>query len=269
MKRIAALFLLLFTILSLVGLVINYLRWDYPGFITPLSTICGFFFCLIYGSETMGWKRILILSTTCVLVALIMESLGVATGWVYGPYHYSNLLGPKFLNLVPYIIPIAWFMMIYPSLIIAERLLKATKPGGWHLIKVAAVGGVIMTAWDLVMDPIMVEGGHWVWDGPIATRAYFGIPIQNFWGWWLTTFITLVIFLVIENNIGGRKSQNQIGRMPVILYAVTGISSILSAFNMGLGGPAIVGIFAMIPWVIFGSMRNSKPKVHGLKTTWF
>ncbi|NTW35817.1 MAG: carotenoid biosynthesis protein, partial [Syntrophobacteraceae bacterium] len=42
-----------------------------------------------------------------------------------------------------------------------------------------------MTAWDVMMDPMMVRGQHRVWE---ADSAYFGIPLQNFWGWWLTTF---------------------------------------------------------------------------------
>jgi uncharacterized membrane protein len=40
-------------------------------------------------------------------------------------YHYTALLGPKFLGLVPYLIPAAWFMMNYPSFVIAERLIPS------------------------------------------------------------------------------------------------------------------------------------------------
>jgi uncharacterized membrane protein len=55
-------------------------------------------------------------------VSLLFESVGVATGLVYDPYHYTNKLGPLFLGLVPYLIPMAWFMMSYPSFVIADRL---------------------------------------------------------------------------------------------------------------------------------------------------
>jgi uncharacterized membrane protein len=37
-----------------------------------------------------------------------------------------------------------------------------------------------MTAWDVVMDPIIVTSDHWVW---AAQGAYYGIPLQNFCGW--------------------------------------------------------------------------------------
>jgi hypothetical protein len=53
------------------------------------------------------------------------------------------------------------------------------------------------------------------------------------------------------------------------MYIITGSSSILSAFIMGLGGPALVGIFAMLPWMILGMRKTEVSDIHGLKTTWF
>ena len=50
-----------------------------------------------------------------------------------------------------------------------------------------------MTAWDVVMDPLMVRGGHWVWE---MNGAFFGVPLQNYWGWWLTVFVTFALFLL-------------------------------------------------------------------------
>ena len=79
-------------------------------------------------------------------------------------YHYTDKLGAKFLGLVPYLIPAAWFMMSYPSFIITDRLIPANWKRWQRILAVAAVGGLVMTAWDVIMDPIMVAGGHWVWD---------------------------------------------------------------------------------------------------------
>ena len=58
----------------------------------------------------------------------------------------------------------------------------------------AAVGALVMTAWDLAMDPMMSAGEHWIWE---VEGAYFGIPLQNYWGWWLTVFVTFMLFLMI------------------------------------------------------------------------
>ena len=269
MNTISLGFLVLYALLTVYSLLTIFFRWNYPPFLTPINTLGGFLFALFNGASKLGWKRILLLLVSCFVISLTMESVGVATGMIYGPYHYTDLLGTKFLGLVPFLIPAAWFMMMYPSLVISARLLKSHNPRGWMILPVAAVGGIIMTAWDLVLDPIMVQGGHWIWDGPLSSRLYFGIPLQNFAGWWLTTFLTYCVYLFLVNKLVKTNIQDLSERTPVIMYIITGSSSILSAFIMGLGGPALVGIFAMLPWMILGMRKTEVSDIHGLKTTWF
>jgi uncharacterized membrane protein len=109
--------------------------------------------------------------------------------------------------------------MIYPSFVIAGRLV----PAGWkrwpRLLAVAAIGGLAMTAWDLVMDPVMVAGGHWVWD---TNGSYFGIPLQNYWGWWLTVFTTFALYLLISGETK-KPAEASFDRLAVTSYLVTAL----------------------------------------------
>lgn len=124
----------------------------------------------------------------------------------------------------------------------------------WRLLA-AAVGGVIMTAWDLAMDPMMVSGGHWIWDQP---GAFFGIPLQNYWGWWLTSFITFFLFLSIARiKPDPAASADPYNYLAIWSYAITGLGSLLADFEFGLPGPALVGIFAMLPWMLVGWLRRN------------
>ena len=112
-----------------------------------------------------------------------------------------------------------------------------------------------MTAWDLAMDPMMVAGQHWIWEKP---GAYFGIPLQNYWGWWLTVFVTFVLFLLFTRGKTALVRDPSFDRMVVISYTLTGIGEVIAALSTGLGGPALAGRFAMLPWMIAGwlSMRE-------------
>ena len=173
---------------------ISFFGVEFPPTVTPLVTLLTFFFALFHSTDRFGWKRSLLLLGLTFTISLLFECIGVATGKVYGPYHYTDLLGPKFLGLVPLLIPAAWFMMMYPSFVISTRVIPEQWEGRTRLVGTAAVGALVMTAWDLVMDPLMVAGGHWVWE---VEGAYFGVPLQNYWGWWLTTFVTFLLFLVL------------------------------------------------------------------------
>lgn len=269
MKKASIIFLIIYAILIVAANVIIAAGWNFPQALVGISTVAGFTFSLLYGTHHMGWRKMLLLLAVGFVLPLGFESLGVASGLVYGPYHYTDRLGPKFLGLVPYLIPLAWLMMMYPSLVIAQKLLGSSGPGYRKVLKVSALGGVIMTCWDLVMDPVMVMGGHWVWDGPLNSRVYFGIPLQNFWGWWLTTFATFFVFQLLAGEIRTSSDPAVEHRLPVFSYALTGLASILSAFQGSLTGPALIGLAVMAPWVIAGLKKKADEPDKRLKTTWF
>jgi uncharacterized membrane protein len=104
------------------------------------------------------------------------------------------------------------------------------------------------------MDPMMVAGGNWVWD---VKGAYFGVPLQNFWGWWLTTFVAVGLFLLIT-----RKMPVKIPLIPdrwaVWMYVMTGLTSFTTCLIVNLHGPALAGLFAMLPWMVMGLIKTSK-----------
>jgi putative membrane protein len=174
----------------------------------------------------------------------------VANGWISRAYHYTDKLGYKFWSEA-LLTPVAWFMMSYPSFIIANRLIPSGKNIWTWRLSVAALGAVVMTAWDLALDPMMVAGGHWAWE---VEGAYFGIPLQNYWGWWLTIFVAFLLFLVLGKLTPEKLKKTNPGfeRQAVLSYAIAGLSTVIVCLQGGLEGPALAGLFAMGPWVAMG-----------------
>ena len=162
-----------------------------------------------------------------------------------------------FLGLVPYLIPVAWFMMTYPALVIAERAVPAMRWPWARWLTVAALGAVAMTAWDVAMAPMMVAGQHWVWE---TEGAYFGIPLQNFAGWWLTGFVTFALFAWLGKLPASRPAEERFDRLAVISYAATGLTSVLIDLQSGMGGAGMAGLFAMLPWVLWGWIGGKTPR---------
>ena len=113
-------------------------------------------FSLAHATSQIGWRRAMAFLIVCAVVSWGFEEVGIATGRIYGSYHYGDQLGPK-LGHVPLIIPIAWFMMIYASWVVARLLLEgAGRPAAWPTtLSRIVVASFAMTAWDTVMDPGM------------------------------------------------------------------------------------------------------------------
>ncbi|NLE45996.1 MAG: carotenoid biosynthesis protein [Chloroflexi bacterium] len=158
-------------------------------------------FSLCHALYVLGIRHALGFFAVSTTVSLVFEAVGVATGLVYGPYHYSDLLGPR-LFAVPIVVPLAWFMVIYPSYTLANYLVSGTivSQRGTQLSRTLGLAGLsamLMTAWDLLLDPQMTADGYWTWH---VEGSYFGIPVHNFVGWLLTTLTIFTIYRVAESR---------------------------------------------------------------------
>jgi putative membrane protein len=109
-----------------------------------------------------------------------------------------------------------------------------------------------MTAWDLVMDLVMVKRGHWVWE---QGGAWFGIPLQNFWGWWLTSFLVIALYLWLGGKSQPAPSEDD--RQGILLYAVMGLGTVISGFQTGYPLAAWTGLIAMGILAAWGWRANS------------
>jgi putative membrane protein len=206
-------------------------------------------FSLSHAWYSLGGRLTLAFFSLSAVVSWAYEQVGVTTGFVYGAYHYTDYLGLK-LGHVPLLIPLAWFMMVYPSYVIAnlvlERRAAGTPPGVAALVRLACVGAVVMTAWDLVIDPILSGPAirAWVWEtgGP-----YFGIPIQNYLGWLLTTFTVYLVYRVIEQRVrptpAGAPGARTVA-LPLAAYGLMLAANLLSGVTpaaLWVIGPAVMG----------------------------
>src|SRR4030043_2239361 len=113
--KLTKLILIVYPLLTIYTLVSLYAGVPYQPFFPPLLPLLAFPFAVQHGSQNLGWKRTLLLLVLTFTISLFFECVGVATGKVYGPYHYTDKLGPKFLGLGPLLIPVAWFLMTSPS----------------------------------------------------------------------------------------------------------------------------------------------------------
>ena len=215
-----------------------------PHLGVPVRVAALTLFSVVHAGTRFGWRAGWLMFVATALITWSFEQAGVATGAIYGPYHYSGMLGPK-LGAVPLLIPLAWFMMMYPSylvtsLIVDGRILPQ-RTDLTRLLTRASVAAMVMTAWDAVIDPGMSKAGYWVWEhgGP-----YLGVPRQNFVGWLVTTFFVYTTFGLIQRWLEPdiRQTRDWFALLPIIAYAIVTLTQVA---NQEVGPSSVVALFAM------------------------
>jgi len=233
-----------------------------------LGAIAGFTFL----ASCIGMKRTWAVFAVAFLLSLGAELAGTATGLPFGVYGYTDQLGYKIAGLVPFNIPTSWFYMLVASLAICGRFLPATddsRSRWWW----AFVGGLVLTAWDVSMDPAMVKTAHWLWRVPdlsdasafsrfIGTPFFFGMPLTNWLGWVLTSVLVARAMLALVPPSTWVRVISP-SRLPMALYAVNGVLPIAICFAQDMALAGILGTIAMgIPLLLAiraGRARSAAP----------
>jgi uncharacterized membrane protein len=229
-----------------------------PGGLNTLTVIV-LLFSLWHASYALGVRLTLVFFAITAVTSWIFEEIGVATGLIFGPYHYTSTLGP-WLGSVPVLIPLAWFVLVYPSYIVANLIVDRSSvgtPGGHrHLVGLVLLGTLVMTASDLVVDPILSGPSFraWVWGigGP-----YYGVPVQNYLGWIVTTFTVYLLYRMVERRAlpqpVGQLSRGPSG-MPVLAYAAMPLANLVSG-----AAPAAIAVIAPLAMGTPGRGRVRSP----------
>jgi len=251
-----------------------------PGNLSlPLSALLPMAFALLHGARHYGWRDMLAFVVICLVVSNAFENLSILTGFPFGHYHYSDNLGPK-LFLVPLLIGPAYLGMGYLSWTLARLILGGARPGADRAFALPALAGFVMVSWDLTFDPVAsTMAGSWIWhDG----GAYFGVPVSNFLGWYLTVYLFFQLFALYRSRrtagpplaVGAGAVASSVWWPALTMYAATALRPVVTllfppsgpttvtdpagvVWNVAAlyGVVALAGIFAMGAFSLLGVLR--------------
>jgi len=168
--------------------------WNPTPFAHALAAI--FIACaLMHAGFFYGLTPALVLFAICIVITFAMENIGVATGFPFGNYHFAIDASLPRIGRIPIIVGPLWFGAGYFSWIVAAILLdgadrRLDRP--LNFVALPVVAAFVMTQWDLVMDRSeSTIAKVWIWhDG----GADFGVPLSNYLGWLLTSWLFFQAF---------------------------------------------------------------------------
>lgn len=186
--------LILFYTVGIIGFLIP-ITEPYFKALTPITLLLNLVLILLY---QRNWNLEMVLAMFFVIFAGFgIEWLGIQTGLVFGNYSYGAVLGPKIADTA-LIIGVNWLLLVLGS----YYLLSSFNLSYWGQ---ALMGGILMVAYDWVLEPVAVHLGMWHWEAG-------KIPLQNYAAW---LFFALIFHLIYGRY--AKRSGNSMARFVFII----------------------------------------------------
>ena len=230
--------------------------------ISWVIVLLGATLSVVHASLSRGLRTGIAVLLLVGVVAVVFESVGLATGYPYGSYTYSDTLGPTLLG-VPFLVPLAWLMMAWPSWLLAEHLAPARR-----LARVAWAAG-IFAAWDVVLDPQMVQAGYWTWADPSpGLPGIDTVPLTNLAGWLFAGAVLMALLdllMALLDLLVGRTRHPGSPRIgpaaPFLALAWMTLGGALAhAGWLGLPGSAAWGVLLAVPVLVALAARHRRDR---------
>ena len=209
-----------------------------------LQIILGYGYFLFHGSIFWGWNYMALFVSIAIIVSTVNEIIGSKYGLIFGgKYQYDQTLtpGPMIYN-IPLLIPIVWSGLIYMSYSYISFLTDQiiTVDSFISVIPLIIATGLLLVVLDMVLDPIAVDEKRWSWDFP---GVYYGIPLLNFFGWFLTVAIILSIFFLIHIPVNDHKVTSSLFKYSLsIFFVILPTIATRPCYERGLKVPGHIGL---------------------------
>lgn len=108
------------------------------------------------------------------LFTFLIEAVGVATGAIFGEYHYGATMRFQWLG-VPFVIALNWAVLTLAANHLVNKWVSQP-------FLAALLAGVILALYDIAIEPVAIQLDYWQWAAP-------SVPIQNYIAWALVAWL--------------------------------------------------------------------------------
>ena len=246
-------------LVGVIGTILYHVLTGAAAFWVPVTLLMALF-CLTSSTQLIGGASTAVFFAVGVTAGLCFEALSIRTGFPFGPYYYTSVFGPGALG-VPFIIPLAWYVIVYLGYTIANLMIRhepVVPHGGIsEAIFLSLMGAAVVTAYDLGLDPFMVRKiGAWVMINP---GDYFGEQLRGFYGWTLVAFVIALIVRVSHIALPPRPPTRVTvlsAAYPVVAYGVWWVFFSTAGFPLGtrviamyaMGIPTLAAVAGLLAW---------------------
>ncbi|OGW42199.1 MAG: hypothetical protein A2010_10615 [Nitrospirae bacterium GWD2_57_9] len=261
--------------------------------ITLRPYVFVFFLAYLLGCTLhLGLARAVLFGLAGYAIAWLSEFSSIHTGFPYGSYYYiETTRGREIWVLgVPLMDSLSYVFLAYASYSLALLILAPVRRSGWVVyvletrelrvsLFTALLAAVLFMYLDIIIDPVALQGHRWFLGqiyGYPEEGVYFGVPLSNFAGWFLTGFGLMLALQKIDAALSTRKLPDYAGYRhrwryligPGLYFGVL-LFNLAVTFAIGEQLMAWSGLFiVLLPLLLLVSIVRIKLSIRDAEEEW-
>jgi uncharacterized membrane protein len=173
--------------------------FDHAGWPEGLLAVLALATTLASLARQLPGQNVLLAALIIAFFAGTAQTLGALSGIPFGPYHYSENLGPQFFHTLPWPVPIIWVVAILNARGVARLVLRPWRQARNYGFRLLVLTIALVVLFDFGLEPFATTvKQYWSWDRTRLPCDWYGAPCINFLGWAVTSglifaFVTPVL----------------------------------------------------------------------------
>ena len=179
-----------------------------PGWADALLVITTALATLMAQARKLAGGKVLLAGAIIGVAGGIAHAVGVTTAIPFGPFVYSDLMGPRLWGTIAWPVPALWIIVVLNARGVARLILKPWRKLKHYGFWVIGVATALVVVLDLALEPFATRLSHyWLWQPTKFPWTWHGMPWINSLGWALTALLMFAFATpsLINKNSRSRK----------------------------------------------------------------
>lgn len=199
------------------------------GWAEALLVITTTLATLLALTRQLSGAKVLLAAALIGIVGGIVHAVGVSTAIPFGPFVYTDRIGPKIFDTVAWPLPALWIIILLNARGVARLILKPWRKLKHYGFWVIGVATVLVVLLDLALEPFATRvANFWMWQPTKLPYTWHGMPWINPLGWALTALLLFAFATPFLINKHSRSRKLPPDYHPLIVW-----DSLLILFGTG------------------------------------
>jgi uncharacterized membrane protein len=180
--------------------------------------------------QTPGYK-VMLAAAIIGMAGGIAHGVGVKTAIPFGPFVYSDQVGPKIFGTLAWPMPALWIIIALNARGVARLIMKPWRKMKSYGFWVIGIATALVVVLDLALEPFATRHAqYWVWLPTKFPYTWHGMPWINSLGWALTALLMFAFATPFLVNKNSRARKLPPDYHPLIVWLL-----LLALFGAGAG----------------------------------